>query len=264
MQIIHAVTTAAPDRAQPSDNEDALRVGSDWALVLDGAGRYPGVTGGCVHPVTWIVDHLADHFGRQLAIDQSLTMALRLAIEATMDDHGPDCDLDDPLSPGAAVAVVRARDIVEWLVLGDCAAIIERPDGCEAIIDDRVDRLRAPVTDAAVRTYDPAYVACVRNRPGGFWVAGSVAAAAENALTGQAARDEVNRVLLCSDGVSRLTERYGWTWPHLFDLAEQAGAERVIQAVRQAEKEDPDSRRWRGKRHDDATLALIRINKKPA
>lgn len=261
MLTIHAATVAAPDRAQPEDNEDTFRAGPGWALVIDGAGRYPGMTGGCAHPVTWIVAHLADHIGRQLDADQPAAAVLRAAIEATMADHGPDCDLTDPLSPGATVAFVRVRaDVVDWLVLGDCAAVIERPGaGCEVVIDDRVDHLDAPVVDRAVRTYDPAYVAQVRNRAGGFWVAGAVPEAAEHALVGTAARQDIGRVLLCSDGVSRLTERYGWSWPQLVDTVDRAGSDQVFRAIRQAERTDPDPRRWRGKQHDDATLVLARI-----
>ncbi|MEV0733429.1 protein phosphatase 2C domain-containing protein [Polymorphospora sp. NPDC050346] len=261
MQIIQAATTAAPDRARPEDNEDAFRVGPDWALVLDGAGRYPGVTGGCVHPITWIVTRLAHHIGQQLATDEPVTAVLHTAINATMADHGPECDLTDPLSPGATVAFVRARgEVVDWLVLGDCVAMIERLGaGCEAVIDDRVDQLDAPVVDTAVRTYDPAHVAQARNRPGGFWVAGAVPEAAEHALVGSADREDIARVMLCSDGVSRLIERYGWSWPNLLNLADRAGSQRVFRAIRQAEQADPDPRRWRGKRHDDATLVLARI-----
>lgn len=260
MQITYAATEAAP----ASTNEDLFRVGNGWALVLDGAGRYPGHSGGCVHPVTWVVARLAEHIehGLTAGTDESLTAVVHTAIERTVADHGAACDLSDPLSPGAAAAVLRSRgDAVEWLVLGDCAVVIERPDGEHTVvIDDRVDRLpAAPVVDTEVRTYDPAYVAGVRNRPGGFWVAGAVPEAADHALVGSMARADARRALLCSDGISRLTERYGRTWGDVFGAADAGGPEALIEAVRQAEIEDPDPRRWRGKRHDDATVVLFRL-----
>ena len=115
------------------------------------------------------------------------------------------------------------------------------------------------MVDAEVRTYDPAYVARVRNRPGGFWVLGAVPEAADHALVGQSSRDDVERVLLCSDGITRLTERYDWTWAQVFAQVDQNGAECLIDIVRQAERADSDPRRWRGKRHDDATALIVRF-----
>jgi hypothetical protein len=254
------ITSAATEPAPGSANEDLFRAGNGYALVLDGAGRYPGEQGGCMHPVTWVVSHLADHIGHELANSRSLVEVVRRAIEATVADHGPQCDTDDPLSPGAAGALVRVRDgALEWLVVGDCAVVIEHHDGRHTVvIDDRVDNLPdAPVTDAAVRTYSPEYVRGVRNRPGGFWVLGAVPDAAGQALVGRVDLDAVARVLICSDGISRLTERYGATWDSVFGLLDAGGPQALVSAVRDAELNDPQPRRWRGKRHDDATVVIF-------
>lgn len=259
MQITYA-SVPAPAGA----NEDRFRAGDSWALVLDGAGRYPGRAGGCVHPVTWVVERLAQHAGTQLSArpDAGLNDITRATIRATMDDHGPDCDLTDPLSPGAALAIVRVgAELVEWLVLGDCAVAFDRTaDEPLVVVDDRVDHLPdAPIVDAAVRTYHPDYVSTVRNRPGGFWVAGAVPEAADHALTGAIARSDVRQALICSDGVTRLTERHGWTWPRMFEFAARSGPESLVTAVRHADDTTPNPRRWRGKLHDDATVALVQL-----
>ncbi|WP_425769436.1 protein phosphatase 2C domain-containing protein [Micromonospora sp. DT229] len=262
---MHITYAAAMEAAPDSTNEDRFAVGDGWALVLDGAGRYPGKSGGCIHPVSWIVERLTAHLSAGLAQPKSpLTAIVRSAVEATMADHGSACDLSDPLSPGATGAVVRfGKDQVEWLVLGDCAAVIDQgADGCTSIVDDRVDHLpNAPVVEGRVRTYLPEYVATVRNQPGGFWVLGAVPAAADHALVGSLPSGSVDQVLLCSDGVSRLTERYGWTWREVLDLQAINGPEAVIRAVRAAERDDPDPRRWRGKLHDDATIVVLRARR---
>lgn len=218
-----------------------------------------------MHPVTWIVEHLADHAQEQLDVRPHVELVdvTREAIRRTMADHGPECDLTDPLSPGAALAIVRARaGLVEWLVLADCAVAVDRTDGDPlVVIDDRVDRLaNAPVAEAEVRTYDPDFVATVRNRPNGFWIAGAVPEAADHALTGSISSSAVRQILVCSDGISRLTERHGWTWPDMFVLAVQGGPQALVSAVREADAADPDPRRWRGKLHDDATAALLQLN----
>jgi serine/threonine protein phosphatase PrpC len=179
-----------------------------------------------------------------------------------MNDHGGACDLTDPLSPGAALAVLRVRDeLLEWLVLGDCAVVIEQADGAHRVtIDDRVDRLPdAPVVDTEVRTYDPDYVATIRNQPGGFWVAGAVPAAAHEALVGHMPYEQARQALMCSDGVTRLVERHGWTWESMFTTANKHSPQALIEAVRNADANDPNARQWRGKLHDDATAALCRF-----
>lgn len=260
-------TNFASEPAPAGDNEDRFRASRNWAVVIDGAGRYPGRSGGCTHPVTWVVEHLADHIAHELTTHNNHTLpaALADAIRATMADHGPACDLSDPLSPGAAVAILRTReDLVEWLVLADCAVIIETAEGEHIVVsDDRVDHLpNAPVVEAAVRTYDPDYVATVRNKPGGFWVAGAVPEAAAEAVVGQLPKAAVRQALLCSDGVTRLVERHGWTWSAMFATAIQEGPQALIDEVRRADANDSLSRRWRGKIHDDATTALCRFTRK--
>lgn len=256
--------THASEPAPAGANEDRFRVGDGWAVVLDGAGRYPGRSGGCIHPVPWIVERMAGHLGRRLAGHRkgSLSTVLADVIRATMADHGTACDLSDPLSPGAAVAILRVgNDLVEWLVLADCAVVVENINGnYTVVIDDRVDHLpNAPVVETAVRTYDPDYVAQVRNQPGGFWVAGAVPEAAAEALVGQLPRDDVAQILICSDGVTRLVERHGWTWSEMFAVANADGPHGLIDAVRLADASDPHANQWRGKIHDDATAALCRL-----
>ncbi|MBL7260658.1 protein phosphatase 2C domain-containing protein [Paractinoplanes lichenicola] len=258
MRVIDAVTEAAPG----SDNEDLWLAGDNWALVLDGAGRYPGESGGCVHPITWVVARLGEHIAKNLDARPTdrLTELVRDAVCATMANHGPACDMSDPLSPGAACAVARhTGSHVEWLVVADCAVVIEDPDGdCTAVIDDRVDRLSgAPVTTERVRTYRPDYVRTVRNKPEGFWVLGAVPEAADHALIGSVPAAMVKRVLICSDGISRLTERYDWTWRQAFDRFDQVGAKGLVKAVRKAEDTDVEPTRWRGKPHDDATAVVL-------
>jgi hypothetical protein len=243
-------------------NEDLASVGADWAIVLDGAARYPGVDIGCSHTVAWVVSHLAGHWTAGLAMrpEDDLAQLLADAIRATAGDHGPGCDVGHPLAIGAAAAAVRLReDRVEWLVLSDVAVVLEYASGrIEATVDDRVDRLPdPPVTNAAIRTYEPEYVARQRNQPGGFWVASTRPDAAREALRGSAPAESVRRALVASDGLTRLVERYGHTWADVMATAGRGDLQALLAAVRAAERDDPDPRRWRGKLHDDATAVLI-------
>lgn len=241
-------------------NEDLVEVGDHWAVVLDGASAYAGVDVRCVHTVAWVTARLGGHLAVRLGGTHDLRTCLRHAITATTADHGPQCDTGHPLALGATVAIARwTAEALEWLVLGDAAVAVERVDGRVTVTtDDRVERLPdPPMTDEPVRTYAPAYVARWRNQPGGFWVASTTPEAADQALTGSLSMEVVQRVLLVSDGISRLTDRYGMPWRDLLTLAAGKGLPAVVDAVRTAELADPDPRRWRGKRHDDASAALI-------
>ncbi|MCX4747681.1 protein phosphatase 2C domain-containing protein [Kitasatospora sp. NBC_01287] len=243
------VSQAAPGAAV---NEDFVLAGEDFVVVLDGATRSAPETG-CAHDVAWVTRRLGVALGRLLVEEPGLTLTrtLALAIERVRRLHGAGCDLDHPDSPSATVALLRRRgEWLEHLVLADSPVLIELTDGrLEAVLDDRVDQLPA---------YDLATVARLRNAPGGFWVAGARVAAAEQALTGAHPVSSVTRFAVLTDGVSRLVERYGWSWRQLLDLLDEQGPDSAVRAVRAAELADPPGR-FRGKRHDDATVAFGRL-----
>ncbi|MGF1429184.1 protein phosphatase 2C domain-containing protein [Kitasatospora sp. LaBMicrA B282] len=240
------LSVAAPGGAP---NEDFVLAGEDFVLVLDGATRSAPETG-CRHDVAWVTRRLGLRLG-QLLVEQpelTLTAALRAAIERVRALHADTCELDHPDSPSATVAVVRERaGRLEHLVLCDSPVLIELTDGRLVVVhDDRVDRLPA---------YDLATVARLRNTPGGFWVASTRPEAADQALTGAHPSAEVARFAVLSDGVSRLVERYGWSWRQLLDTLARQGPGGAVRAVRAAElAAGPGD--GRGKRHDDATVAF--------
>lgn len=260
--MLDAVTISEP--APGGANDDFLLVSGRWAVVLDGVSSYPVPDVGCQHTVPWFVNRLGLHLGYGLATagESALSDLLADAIMRTAAEHGAACDLRHPLTPAATVAIVRLTGgQVEWLVLGDATVAWTLADGSTgSVTDDRADHLpNAPVIVADVRRYDPDFVARVRNQPGGFWVAAADAAAAYQSLTGVLPRREVQRVGLMSDGITRLVERYGWTWADVFAHVDQHGPRSLVEAVRTAETDDPDPSRWRGKPHDDATAVIARL-----
>jgi hypothetical protein len=244
-----------------AENQDLALTGADWALVLDGANPPEGVDVGCTHGVAWIVGRLGVHLREGLDSGEgALADVLRDAIRATVADHGPNCDLTHPRSPGATVALARkANDGLEWLVLGDAAVLFEDTTGRVAIeTDNRVNELpEPPDTPEGVQEF----IARYRNQPGGAWYAGAVPEAADHAFTGTRDVPDLRRVLLCTNGITRLTDRYGYRLPDLMTLATTTrGPEALIDAVRGAELTDPAPDRWSGKKHDDATAVLVDLH----
>jgi hypothetical protein len=225
-------------------------VGHSFVIVLDGVTQLPDLDTGCGHGPIWLVRT----FGRLLAetmaerSGDSLEGILHQAIGRLREAHAPSCDLTNPDSSSSIVAIVRERDdFLDYLVLCDSMVVLEHDNRCVAVTDDRTARLPA---------YDRASVARLRNTPGGFWVASTRPDAASHALTGSVKRESLRRVLVCTDGVSRLVERFGRTWPEVFAIVDHGGPRQAIGTVRSAERAVPPPVDRPVKIHDDATIAI--------
>jgi hypothetical protein len=233
------------------------------AIVLDGLST-AGLSTGCRHGVPWYVAHLGGHLVAALAdVDRSLTEGLADALERVAAIH-PECDLDDPGTPSATVAILRQKyGVLEHLVLADSPIVLDGPEGHTVISDLRVDdvlpELRAEVESHQTHTSGHREALQrlvlaqrqVRNTPEGYWVAASRPEAAQHALTGAAS---------LRDGVSRLVTEYGTaTWADVFATLQSRGPRELIESVRKTEATDPTGIRWpRYKSGDDATVAYCR------
>ncbi|QSB05633.1 protein phosphatase 2C domain-containing protein [Natronoglycomyces albus] len=259
--------SAASQAGGSAPNEDYFLVSHSWALVLDGVTRYPD--DGCVHDVPWYVAHLGAALARQLARpDQELTQGLAEAIASVAALHQDSCDLSNPLTPAATVAIARERDgHLEWLVLGDCAVVWHGSDQRTHVeSDDRLERLADPpaaVDVGGIHRYGPDYVATVRNRPGGYWVAAAESHAATQAFTGTAPLAADALVGLFSDGLTRLVQRYDYDWATLVRTGATDGMGRLLADLRAAEVAQSQSHR-RAKIHDDATGVILHIKRPKA
>jgi hypothetical protein len=154
-------------------------------------------------------------------------------------------------------------------VLGDSTFVIQHPDDtCTAITDDR----RAQVATAKRQEYRErlrnggGYVQrlaglqaaqrLVRNQPGGYWIAESDPAAATQATSRTVPLDQVQALLLLTDGAAAGVMTHGApkTWPELVRQVDSAGARHLLDGLHELEETDPAGRRWpRSKPHDDKT-----------
>ncbi|WP_213451189.1 hypothetical protein [Rhizomonospora bruguierae] len=266
-------TTITSDPAPGHDNEDFAVATENVAILLDGAGLSGVDDGGCIHGVAWYVRQL----GAQLLIwllsesEPDLREVLAEAIGSVADAHRSTCDLEHPGTPSSTVIIVHeAAGVLRYLVLADSVLVIDAGDEPIVISDTReaaVGRRYRAAMDALVGgtpEHDEArrsYVGRLRqhrNQPDGFWVAASAPEAAQHGLTGRLPSSRLQSVLLLSDGASRLVDRFGlWTWSKLAEVATTHGGVSVLQAVRDAEREDAAGERWpRGKVFDDATIVV--------
>jgi hypothetical protein len=249
-------------------SEDVVVVLPNAVVLLDGATSLdPAVPAG-----GWYAARLAGELAGRLTGYPSTDLAdlLAAAIKAVARDH----DLVPGRAPSSTVAVLRWTDeTVEGLVLADSPIVVFTDAGPDVLADERLtrvprgsayrDRLAAGAgygEDHLVALRSAAAtVGRLRNQEGGFWVAEADPDAAYYAERRSWRRADVRAALMASDGVSCGVDTYRVfpDWATVRELAAQHGAEAVLDAVRAAERGDPDGTRWpRAKPHDDQALVV--------
>ncbi|MFE6865601.1 protein phosphatase 2C domain-containing protein [Kitasatospora sp. NPDC057692] len=272
--MLTALHASVASWARPgARNEDFALAAADVVVVLDGAGLPAGLETGCAHGVPWFVGTLGAALHRRAADRRTgLADCLAGAIRQTARAHAADCDLANPLTPSAAVAVARTRaDRWEWLVLADCTVALRLDEeGVRTVSDHRVSDVTTAQRAALAAEVDrlgPAERAAVlaraqrrvMNTPRGYWAAAADPAAAAQALTGSVPLARLRAAALLTDGAARPVDDFAvCDWPDLLAELEDHGPRRIIARTRELERSDPDGLRWpRTKCHDDATAVLL-------
>ncbi|WP_329202835.1 MULTISPECIES: UTRA domain-containing protein [unclassified Streptomyces] len=257
-------------------NEDIVHVSPTGVVVLDGLSAPKDLPMGCVHGTPWFVRQLGTCLINLIGDNAvSLRAALRTAIAEVNDLHRDTCALDQDAVPASTVVMIRERDdVLDYLVLSDNVLVLDLGDeGVRTITDKRVEEVAGEEMRAALQgpTGTPEHAARVsalvtvqrrlRNRPGGYWVAATDPAAADEAIAGTVDLARVRQAALLTDGASRLVDSFGaLSWAQLLDLLRSEGPAALIARTREAELADPVGERWpRFKRSDDATAAYVRI-----
>ncbi|MFJ4714334.1 hypothetical protein [Streptomyces sp. NPDC088785] len=268
---VEAAPAGTASREDPRLSEDVVCIEPGCVAVLDGASVPEGIGTGCCHGTAWYTRQLAAHAA---ALAQNprfgLDEALGRAIGAVRAAHDSTCDLDNPMSPSATVALARWNsECLQWLVLADALVLVERTDDTIEVVQDLRDDALTPELSARARRHTPGDARdearwrdhtvaqrAARNRPGGSWIARSEPEAAGHALTGSVDLRRVRSFAVMSDGAARLVTPFALTdWNGLAHTLREEGPAGLLEQVRTAEGTDGDAARWpRVKRHDDAAV----------
>lgn len=241
-------------------NEDFTGAVPTAAVLIDGAG-IPGGASVCRHGVAWYASRLGGSLLGLLAgaPERGLPALLAEAIEQVTDGHRGTCDVADPISPSATVAVLRVSGgLAEYLVLGDSVVVLDEGDDTPPLVltDPRetvVCRPYRAVLEATAEDSDDHRrvlrdMRANRNRPGGFWVAKDDPRAAEEATTGCCPVSGLSAAALLSNGAGRIVDLFGLTdWPGVMATLASGGSADIIRRVRRAEAR-------RAVAADDATI----------
>ncbi|MEU4790608.1 hypothetical protein AB0F95_12995 [Micromonospora tulbaghiae] len=250
--------TMATDAGHPGrTNEDFAGAVPCGMVLVDGAGGISGAGEVCHHGIAWYATRLGGALLGVLSEDRSLRDVLAEGIERVTDQHHDTCDVTHPISPFAAVAMLRfSGGTVEHLVLGDAVALVGRASGGPVVAHDPREVVIARSFEERLKDVPEGgdeyrrlfmELRARRNSPGGFWVAKDDPRVVDEAVTGECPADDVRTAALLSNGASRLVDTFGLTdWPGLLRLLETDGPAEVIRRVREAEARD-------GVATDDAT-----------
>ncbi|MEU6718630.1 protein phosphatase 2C domain-containing protein [Nonomuraea sp. NPDC046802] len=245
MQVSYASAGGSPD----VENQDHVLAGERLICVLDGV--TPPATGvtGCTHGVRWYVETLARSLAARAARANGLPEVLAQSIDQVLRAHDGICDLRHPDTPSAAVALFRTSALsAEYLVLCDCAIVLERGTGVSVF----TDATRPPERERRMSAAGPLWKASVVPEAAFSAVAGSVP------LNGA---DGLRRAGIMTDGVTRAVLSLGvCTWSGLVEHLASRGPRSLISAIRAAEDSQHESRADRPrKKHDDATAVICEI-----
>jgi hypothetical protein len=245
-------------------NEDFAGAVPTAAVLIDGAGGVSGIETICRHGVAWYASRLGGELLGLLSFDADRTLPALLAeaIERVADAHRVTCDLADPSSPWATVAILRLCDArADYLVLGDSVLALDRAGAPIVVSDPREVTIGRPCRSALEAAaegsaeYEQArrdgidVMRANRNRPGGYWVAKEDPRAAAEAIIGSCPVSELTGAVLLSNGASRIVDRFRLAdWPEVLAILTSSGPAAIIRRVRQAEARQAVAA-------DDATIA---------
>jgi hypothetical protein len=258
------VTMASAAARAGRVNEDFVGAVPTAAVLIDGAGGVAGAASVCRHGVAWYASRLGGELLGLLSLDADRTLPALLAeaIERVADVHRVTCDLADPSSPWAAVAILRLRDDrADYLVLGDTVLVLDQAGEPLVVSDSREVTIAGPYRSALetavrgsaeyerIRREGTDVMRAKRNQPGGYWVAKEDPRAAAEAVIGDCPSSELTGAVLLSNGASRIVDRFRLAdWPEILATLASTGPDAIIHRVRQAEARQAVAA-------DDATLA---------
>jgi hypothetical protein len=232
-------------------NEDFLGAVPSAVVMLDGAG-IPGTEALCHHGVAWYSHNLGALLLARLACDGGIDLAAALAdsIDQIAAQHRDTCEIANPSSPQATVAVFRvAESRADFLVLADAFVVLDQvAAGPEVVTDPREVEVRResllPLRGLPMETaeYEQAHRSAIevfrarRNQPGGYWIAKDDPRAAAEAVTGSVPLARLRGAAILSNGASRIVDPYRLAeWPAALELLRASGPDAFLRRIREAE-----------------------------
>ncbi|MFE2750463.1 protein phosphatase 2C domain-containing protein [Actinosynnema sp. NPDC059335] len=248
--------------------QDRWRTVGRAAVVLDGASSF---TPALVDAGEY-VDHLMTRIVQRLPHDRvNLRQVVADSIRRTADE------LKLPARGGPSSTVLIASSEsgrLKVLALGDSTALVRTTDGSlHRVTDDRLSAIasnhrkayRARLSSGT--GYDEMHKRILRalqeeelkwrNRPSGYWIAESDPEAANEAVERDLPADEVEWLILATDGAQRTIDHLGIPWNEVAQMSSSELEDLLRELHRWEEVEDRAATLLpRAKVHDDKTIVV--------
>lgn len=255
--------------AAPGKDHDRYLAADGFLAVADGLTPTGHTT---ASQLTEYVERILGRLARNVASGTPGQEALRRTIADFAPDHQGTLDA----TPSCAIAFMTSSELaVNTFALGDCLVALRTHDGREiltaderlAAFDNRVvdaiaaDMARGAGFEEALRAQSLALRSnrLMANREGSYWIVNNDPSAANELAMNRTLIDEVETILICSDGFARLVEIFN-SPPHYADLVAQAtqdGLDSLMRRLRTQESpENSLATHPRLGRFDDATAIL--------
>ena len=262
-------------------NEDAFGHGENAAVVIDGAtplgdSLMPGPS-----DAAWIAQFGARRLMAHLRDGDGARKALRAALADTQKSfealrrHEPEEMWQTPCA--SMMLAVAADSSVEFLLYGDCAALVKQGDAPVAVVGESFDKRAAEAqraqTLAKEKNLSPASglsrpefitdLRSSRNRinSGSHWLFSPDVKAASHVSRRVMKVKSGSEILLLTDGFLALASDYGaYSADSLMDAARNKGLAILGEQLRAIESADSGGDKFpRFKKSDDATALLLRL-----
>lgn len=248
--------------------QDRWQTVGHTAIVLDGASSF---TPALVDAGEY-VDHLLRCIAQGLTHDHAnLRQVVADSIRRTANE------LELPIHGGPSSTVLIASiepDRLKILSLGDSTALVRTKDGnLHRVTDDRLSTVainhrkayRARLSSGS--GYDEVHKRTLRalqeeemewrNRPGGYWIAESDPQAANEAVERDFPNEEVEWLILTTDGAQRVIDHLGISWDGVARMSATELKELLTQLHQWEGTEDRAATLLpRAKLHDDKTIVV--------
>jgi len=264
-------------------NDDAWGQTSGAAVVLDGATNLgesllPGES-----DAAWIARFAARRLMAHCQDGRTPLDAVRSALGdadksfAGLRRRPPRENYENPYASMMFVSATTSGFEALWF--GDCAALVQRPDGAVEIVGDAFDKRSAESRRVAMLAKAkglapaaginrPEFLSALRlarnnvNTDKGSWLFGPNAEAADHVRGKRIDAPAGTTLLLASDGFLALASDYGlYDAETLVVAAQSEGLEALGHELRLMEEGDSDGSRYpRFKKSDDATAVLLKLN----
>ncbi len=247
--------------------EDRLCLLENMYCVLDGATPIKRTTFAGYHSsAEWMADCLAEHIKKEPDYLQPYPLMCKSFVDAVETVRNTFENVHDLPCLTTAALQCRDRQLQCW-VLGDCSIYLLMKDGelCR-ITDTRVAHFSektVQVKTAAInRGEDPATAVleqrirnkAMMNQLGGYWTVGFNGDFANEFVECTVEADQVQAVLLCTDGLDRLFTHYGVAPQEV--LSEEMPLKDAVCLLREKERNEKNAN---VKKHDDVAAILLKI-----